>query len=458
VKDYADPLAERAVLAAVFLAGDADPVRIVALTAEAYARLAATVTAGDFSDARHAAVWTAMGHVVAAGRGVEALTVNAALRAHRLDASATSEFVAHLTVASSAADNAEAHAAIVAAHGARRRAIVAAEAHRIRLLEGADIAASVSALENDSRDGITGPRDLSVGAALDEAWTRMSDNASRLAAYGVGPLDVTLGGLFGGQLTALGAVPGGGKTALAAGNVAVHTASRGGRVLFFSLEMPRTDLAWRMAVGACRYPQPIDRINAGVISQEQMIDLQNASQRVASLPVLIEDREVTVNAACALARAEHSRAPLSLIVVDYLHLLQRDVGDERLRGDEVLRRQVYALKGLAKALRIPVLMLVQFNRAGGKSDRPTMFDALGGSAIEQGADNVVILVPDASAAQGPTVRVTAHVDKRRGGPPCREGVALAFDRVRQRFTDVDEFSPAAQSAESSDLEDGAWVE
>ena len=458
MKDYADPLAERAVLAAVFLAGDADPVRIVALTAEAYARLAATVTAGDFSDARHAAVWTAMGHVVAAGRGVEALTVNAALRAHRLDASATSEFVAHLTVASSAADNAEAHAAIVAAHGARRRAIVAAEAHRIRLLEGADIAASVSALENDSRDGITGPRDLSVGAALDEAWTRMSDNASRLAAYGVGPLDVTLGGLFGGQLTALGAVPGGGKTALAAGNVAVHTASRGGRVLFFSLEMPRTDLAWRMAVGACRYPQPIDRINAGVISQEQMIDLQNASQRVASLPVLIEDREGTVNAACALARAEHSRAPLSLIVVDYLHLLQRDVGDERLRGDEVLRRQVYALKGLAKALRIPVLMLVQFNRAGGKSDRPTMFDALGGSAIEQGADNVVILVPDASAAQGPTVRVTAHVDKRRGGPPCREGVALAFDRVRQRFTDVDEFSPAAQSAESSDLEDGAWVE
>jgi hypothetical protein len=70
---------------------------------------------------------------------------------------------------------------------------------------------------------------------------------------------------------------------------------------------------------------------------------------------------------------------------------------------------------------------------------------------------VVILVPDASAAQGPTVRVMAHVDKRRGGPPCREGVALTFDRARQRFADVDEFSPASQSA-TSDLEDGAWVE
>lgn len=458
MKGFADPMAERAVLAAVFLAGDADPVRIVSLTAEAYARLAAIVTADDFSDARHAAVWVAMGHVVGAGRGVEALTVNAAIRAHRIAGGASSEFVAHLTVASSAADNAEAHASIVAALGARRRAIAAAEAHRVRLLEGADIAASVAALENDSRDGITGPRDISAAAAMDEAWLRMEDHATRRAAWGIGPLDVALGGLFGGQLTALGAVPGGGKTALAAGNVAVHTASRGGRVLFFSLEMPRTDLAWRMAVGFCRDPQPIDRINSGTLSQDQLIDLQSASHRVATMPVLIEDREMTVNAACALARAEHSRDALSLIVVDYLHLLQRDVGDERLRGDEVLRRQVYALKGLAKALRVPVLMLVQFNRVGGKSDRPTMFDALGGSAIEQGADNVVILVPDAGAPAGARLRVMAHVDKRRGGPPCREGVALTFDRARQKFTDQDDEEFSTQHAEPAEHDGEGWVE
>ena len=446
---FTDALAERAVLAAVFLAGDADPARIVQLTAEAHARLGAIVTAADFADARHAAVWAAMGLVVADGRGVEALTVNAAIRAHRIPGGASPEFVARLTVSSSVADNAEAHAAIVASLGARRRAIAAADAHRVRLLEGSDIAASVATLEQDSRDGITGPRDITALAAVDEAWSRMEDASTRLACYGVPPLDDLLGGLFAGQVTAVGAVPGGGKTALAA-TATVATGERNGRALFLSLEMPRTDLVWRMSVGYCRNPQPIDRINSGALSMDEMVDLQAASSRVASLPVLIEDRELTVNAALAITRAEHSRSPLSLLVVDYLHLLQRDVSDERSRGDEVLRRQVYALKGLAKSLRIPVLMLVQFNRSGGKSERPTMFDALGGSAIEQGSDNVVILVPDADGS----TRVRAFVDKRRGGPPCREGVVVHFDRVRQRFTGGESEFAAGSAAMVNDDDDG----
>jgi hypothetical protein len=54
-----------------------------------------------------------------------------------------------------------------------------------------------------------------------------------------------------------------------------------------------------------------------------------------------------------------ARDPLSILVVDYLTLLARDGTDARRREDEVIRRHVYALKTLAKVLRIPVLMLVQ---------------------------------------------------------------------------------------------------
>lgn len=458
---FADPAAERAVLASVFLAGDVDPDRIALLTGNAYSTLAATVRAEDFFDARHAAVWTAMGHVVAAGQGVEAVTVNAAMRAHRVPGSVTPDFVARLTVSSAPPSNAEAHAAIVAALAARRRAIEAADAHRARLLDGGDIAASVATLEADSRDGITGPRDISVGAAFDEGWDRMMESRVCRARYGVRALDGAdgvrgaLGGLFGGQLTALGAVPGGGKTALAA-TATIATAQGGGRVLFAALEMPRTDLAWRFAAGFCRVPVSVDHINTGAINQREADDLQRAAREVSALPILVEDRDLTVNALCALATAEHSRSALSLVVVDYLHLLGRDAGDDRLRTDEVLRRQVYALKGLAKKLRAAVLMLVQFNRSGAKSERPTMFDALGGSAIEQGADNVVILVPDASST-GTTMRVRAHVDKRRGGPPCREGVDVFFNLARQRFVDdAYDGEDAAPAMDYSDTGDDAW--
>lgn len=461
---FADPAAERATISSVFLAGDVDPDRIALLTGDAYARLAAVVRPEDFFDPRHAAVWTAMGHVAAAGQGIETVTVNAAMRAHRIHGDVSPDFVARLTVSSVPTSNAEAHAAIVAALSARRRAIAAADAHRARLMEGGDIAASVATLESDSRDGITGPRDISVGAAFDEGWDRMTESRLCRARYGLRALDGAdgergaLGGLFGGQLTALGAVPGGGKTALAA-TATIATAQGGGRVLFAALEMPRTDLAWRFAAGFCRVPVSVDHINTGTINQREADDLQRASREVSALPILVEDRDLTVNALCALATAEHSRGALSLIVVDYLHLLGRDAGDDKLRTDEVLRRQVYALKGLAKKLRAPVLMLVQFNRSGAKSDRPTMFDALGGSAIEQGSDNVVILVPDTSAA-GTVVRVRVHVDKRRGGPPCREGVDVYFNRARQRFCDDANDGDAVQDGPAhyadNDLGDDTW--
>lgn len=449
MKPLADVDAERALLSSVLLAGDVDPSRIVLLTGAIYAQLAALVRAEDFSDARHAHVWSAMGRAVEAGRGVEAVTVCAALRELGHAREVDSAFVARLTVVAMSHANADAFAAIVAGHAARRRALAAAEAHRARLLEGDDIAASVAALESDSRDGVTGPRDITALAAMDEAWGEFCDDRTRSARWGLDALDGggdhpgVLGGLFAGQLTALGAVPGGGKTALAI-TAAVSTGTVGGRVLFGALEMPRTDVAWRMSAGFCRFDPPsVDRIRSRALGQGEIEDLQRAAEDVARLPVLIEDRDLTVNAFCALARAEHSRSPLALIVVDYLHLFQRDAGDERSRGDEVIRRQVYALKGLAKSLRVPVLMLVQFNRVGGKAQRPTMFDALGGSGIEQGADNVVILVPDESTRSAAVGRVMVHVDKRRGGSVCIDGVAVLFDRTRQRFIDTGRMSPAS---------------
>lgn len=450
---FADTEAERALLSAVLLAGDVDPGRIVLLTGAIYAQLAAVVRPEDFYDGRHARVWAAMGRVVEAGRGVETVTVCAALREAGHAREVDGAFVARLTVVVASHANAGAFAAIVAGHAARRRALAAADAHRARLMEGGDIPASVAAMEADSRDGVAGPRDITATAAMEEAWGEFCDDRALAARWGLDALDGgpsvagVLGGLFGGQLTALGAVPGGGKTALAI-TASVATAGVGGRVLFGALEMPRTDVAWRMSAGFCRYDPPsVDRIRSRALGQREISDLQAAAEEVARLPVLIEDRDLTVNAFCALARAEHSRSPLALIVVDYLHLFQRDAGDERSRGDEVIRRQVYALKGLAKSLRVPVLMLVQFNRVGGKSARPTMFDALGGSGIEQGADNVVILVPDETTRSAAMGRVMVHVDKRRGGSVCADGVAVLFDRTRQRFIDTGGMAPTA---------DGGW--
>jgi replicative DNA helicase len=163
VKTFTDTAAERALIASVFLAGDADPARIVALTAVAYTRLAARVRAEDFADGRHARIWTAMAAVVDAGGGVEAVTVAAALRRAKGDA-VTQEFLAGLTAEAVSPDNADAFAAIVSDLSARRRAIAAADAHRARLLDGEAVEGSLAALETATREGVIGsggvsPRD-----------------------------------------------------------------------------------------------------------------------------------------------------------------------------------------------------------------------------------------------------------------------------------------------------------
>jgi len=459
VKTFTDTAAERALIASVFLAGDADPARIVALTAVAYTRLAARVRAEDFADGRHARIWTAMAAVVDAGGGVEAVTVAAALRRAKGDA-VTQEFLAGLTAEAVSPDNADAFAAIVSDLSARRRAIAAADAHRARLLDGEAVEGSLAALETATREGVIGTRDLSADAAMQEAWEDVMGGGSARALWGVDPLDdEVLGGIFGRQLTVLGAVPGGGKSALAV-TAAAATALRVGRVLFASLEMPRAEVAWRLAAGLChRAPMPLDVIRRGVpLSAEDAADLQRAAERVSALPVVIEDRPLTVNGLCALARAEHASGRLSLIVVDYLHLLQADAEDSHSREDAVLRRQAYALKSLAKALAVPVLALSQFNRVGAKSDRPTMFDALGGSGIEQAADNVVILVPEEGTEirepRNNRVRVRVHVDKRRGGPVCREGVTVEFNKSRQRFGVTGEAAGFVDAPRADDLDDG----
>ena len=152
----------------------------------------------------------------------------------------------------------------------------------------------------------------------------------------------------------------------------------------------------------------------------------------------------------------HITKYLSLLVVTLKHIVTLPNIVQAVHLFAGPRKSSDGELGLIPSAPLRVVLLLD-RRAGIERLRPGIA-AQFAAGIEQGADNVVILVPDASAAQGPTVRVMAHVDKRRGGPPCREGVALAFDRARQRFADVDEFSPAAQSAESSDLEDGAWVE
>lgn len=437
---FVDREAEMAVLGACLLAGDAGTV----------ARVGTRCRPADFFYPAHGVILEAFEAVAARGEPIDLVTVVHELRARdRLNAVGGAPVVSELAEAIPVVAHVETHAGIVADLARQRRAVEAAQELRTRLLGGEPVEAALARFQAAAAAGVT-RRDLAARAAVAEAWERLESGATATAVYGLATFDgdaaggghrPLFGGLFGAQLTVCAAVPGGGKSVLALG-AAVATAETGRRALVFSLEMPREEFVWR---GAARYwpedsaPPSIDRIRSQRLSPEEFSTLGRASMRLADLAGLaIDDARHTADSLTILARAEHARAPLALIVVDYLQLLGRDAIDARAREDEVLRRQAYALKSLAKELGVPVLALAQFNRAGGKSERPTMFDLLGGSGIEQAADNVLILVPEDSDAE--IARVTAFVDKRRGGSVEKRGRVVLLDKARQRYLDLsDEF-------------------
>jgi replicative DNA helicase len=78
--------------------------------------------------------------------------------------------------------------------------------------------------------------------------------------------------------------------------------------------------------------------------------------------------------------------PLRLIVVDHLNLLRRPRKNDAVELGEI----AIALKNLAKELRVPVLVLVQLNRGGGKA-RPELDAFRNSGEIEEALDTAVMV-------------------------------------------------------------------
>ncbi|MDO5308593.1 MAG: replicative DNA helicase [Planctomycetia bacterium] len=202
-------------------------------------------------------------------------------------------------------------------------------------------------------------------------------------------LDHMLGGLHGSELIILAARPSMGKTALAA-NIADHVAVNMRQpVLFFSLEMARTELALRILCARGRINSKKLRIS---LSNEDNTRFNKAASELSSAPLYIDDSPSrTVTEIGAVARRLKRQEGLGLIVIDYLGLIEPDnpLDPRQEQVAKIARR----LKGLARELDVPVLCLAQLNRMTEmtKDNRPRLAHLRESGAIEQDADVVMFV-------------------------------------------------------------------
>ncbi len=138
-----------------------------------------------------------------------------------------------------------------------------------------------------------------------------------------------------------------------------------------------------------------DRIRRGEVRREDFDKFVAASQRLAEVPLYIDDTPaISVGALRTRARRLKRQQGLGLIVIDYLQLL-RPSGERRASESRVqeISDITRGLKAVAKELDVPVLALSQLSRAveNREDKRPMLADLRESGSIEQDADVVMFI-------------------------------------------------------------------
>ncbi len=201
-------------------------------------------------------------------------------------------------------------------------------------------------------------------------------------------LDKVLGGGFHrSDFIVIGARPAMGKTSFAL-NVARNIAMKGRKVLFFSLEMSKEQLAQRIISTEARIIS--NKLRTGDITDSDWEKLGLALQNLVNCELYFDD-QANINVNEMKARALRMK-DVDCIVIDYLQLMSGTKRSEN-RVNEV-SEITRGLKMMAKDLNIPVVTCSQLSRGVAKNSndhRPQMTDLRESGTIEQDADIVIML-------------------------------------------------------------------
>lgn len=209
-------------------------------------------------------------------------------------------------------------------------------------------------------------------------------------------LDRMTRGFQAGDLVIVAARPSMGKTSLVLNicqHVATHAAPATGRrgvAGFFSLEMSKEQLFMRMLSSEAKIDSY--RLLSGQIGQREYGQITHALDSLSEAQLFVDDTAgigvIEMRAKARRLQAEHG---LDVLAIDYVQLMTgRGRFENRTLELAAISR---SLKGLAKELSVPILVLSQLSRAPeARSDkRPQLSDLRESGALEQDADVVILI-------------------------------------------------------------------
>lgn len=255
-------------------------------------------------------------------------------------------------------------------------------------------------------------------------------------ATGFHRFDTMTAGLQPADLVIVAGRPSMGKSAFATGICEHVGITLKKPVAVFSLEMSKEQLVQRMLCSHARVDA--QKVRTGYLSHQDWPKLTSAAGKLSEAPIFIDDTPgQTVLEIRAKARRLKMQHNLSLIIIDYLQLMQ-GVGKTESRQQEISEIS-RSLKALARELRVPVIAVSQLSRAveNRTGNRPQLSDLRESGAIEQDADVVVFLFREEyyNPTEENKNKAEAIIAKQRNGPVGT--VELVFLKDWTRFDNAE---------------------
>lgn len=432
--------AEQAVLGALLL----DP--------EAVHHVPSTLRPDDFYHQGHRLIFEAALSLAEQGQPVDLVTVTGQLRQQgALEKAGGAAYIASLLDLVPTAANIEHYSRMVEEKSLLRTLIMAAARIAEMGYEGGEDASRLleqaerMILEVGARraaGGFASLREilLAVWSFVEQAYA--SKGGISGLPTGFIDLDRLCCGLQPADLVILAARPSMGKTSLAL-SVAYQVAVKQRLpVAVFSLEMSKEQLVQRLLCAEARVDQY--RLRTGNLREEDWERLSDAMANLSEVPLYIDDTVAgSVREMRAKARRLQAERGLSLVVIDYIQLMQSGTRAEN-RQQEISQIS-RGLKSLAKELNVPVLALSQLSRAveARQDKRPQMSDLRESGALEQDADIVMFIYRDEYYNPESDKKGVAEIiiAKQRNGPVGT--VELGFMKEFTRFVNLAKTSEAS---------------
>ena len=428
-----DLLAEQSTLGAMLISTDA------------VAAVFGLISGKDFYAPKHELIFEAIVTLFGQGEPTDVITItDQLLKTDSLTRAGGADYLHTLTSIVPTAANVEYYAEIVQEKAILRRLVEVgtkiAQSGYANIGEVDDLVNQAQTAVYQVTAGVRGQEyaelEDSIKAAVEDMEAAEKRDGDLVGvATGFTELDNLTHGLHPGQLVIVAARPAVGKSTLAldfARNAAIRKRKA---VIFFSLEMSRSEIAMRMLSAETQIP--LQNMRKGSMTETDWVRIADVRSKISDAPLYIDDSpNLTMVEIRAKSRRIAERVGLQMIVIDYLQLLTsgKKVESRQQEVSEFSR----ALKLLAKELGVPLIAISQLNRKSeeAKDKKPDISQLRESGSLEQDADVVILLHrPDMGekehARAGEADLILA---KQRNGPTGT--IVVAFQGQYSRFANM----------------------